>query len=233
MPNKIVIGKTTFRSAYADSNALWKVISSRGEGVYICEIVNEQIVINEKVYDGDYAGVQQSFLEEEIIKRLAIKKLLANSKRNAKKFYDNLNVGDIVHYKNGSGQYVRCRVVSNKKDKELLPFELVGNWRDYDLPKRLCNGSIDYKYYPSQILNKISMRPNASNIWEYSRKGEDPKDLKPIDLNVPEPTEEQAKIASKWVLIEEIQNIISNNNDPDVVLNFISSKLFNRNNHEK
>jgi hypothetical protein len=63
---KIVIGETTFRSSYADSNALWRVIEKKSKDCFLCEIVNEVFELEGKTYNGDYAGVQKAFLKSEI-----------------------------------------------------------------------------------------------------------------------------------------------------------------------
>lgn len=47
-PVKIVIGETTFRSTYADSNALWRVIEKKSKDCFLCEIVNEVFELEEK-----------------------------------------------------------------------------------------------------------------------------------------------------------------------------------------
>jgi len=230
MPTKnirIAAGKTTFRSTYADSNALWKVISSKGKGIYLCEIVNEPIEIDGRTLDGDYAGVQKAFLREEILRSLNWQNLFENIHDESDKFYSNLSVDDIVHYNNGFSQYVRCKVVVEDNEKKLLPVALVGIWREYDLPHRRINGDIQYGYYPKQIMERISMRPNATNIWEFKREGANPANLLPIDLSVDDMTQEQSEIARKWQIVQRINNLTSDysTDNPQDIIDRVKSLL--------
>jgi hypothetical protein len=223
MPTKnirISAGKTTFRSTYADSNALWRVIAPRGKGTYLCEIVNEPIEYDGRILDGDYAGVQKAFLREEILQSLNWQNLFENIHDESDKFYNNLSVDDVIHYNNGFNQYVRCKVVLEDNEKKLLPVALVGGWREYDLPHRRINGEIEYGYNARQINEQVSMRPNATNIWEFNRKGANPADLLPIDLSVPDMTPDQSDIAKKWQTVQKINDLTSDystDNPQDII----------------
>lgn len=141
----------TFRSTYADSNALWKVIKKKSSDVYLCEIANETFEYNGKVFNGDYAGTQKVFLAEEINRAVNFQKVSEEIKQDCDNYYDSLTEGQIVHYHNGFGEYVRCKV---NQDKGLVPFALVGNWRSHDLPKRLADGTVHLPYYCKKIINK-------------------------------------------------------------------------------
>ena len=224
-----------FRSAYADSNALWEVIESRGRGTWLCEIVNEPIEIDGKIYDSDYAGVQKAFLREDILRSVAMANLFETKRQETDDFYANLTVGDIYHYDNGFQNYVRCEVVQEDTEYKLKPIALVGNWRSHDLPRRYRNGDIYYGYYPSKILGKpmsdgkveTTFTPNESCIWECSRKGDDPREMNPLDLSLPDLNPEEQATADKWKLIDTIQRICgeNNHNDPQDVLNEIKALL--------
>ena len=50
-----------FRSTLADGNPLWVVKRSLG-GAWLCEVVDEPIEIDGKVWTGDFAGAEKSFL---------------------------------------------------------------------------------------------------------------------------------------------------------------------------
>jgi hypothetical protein len=226
MPTKnirIVAGKTQFRSTYADSNALWQVIRSQGKGTYLCEIVNEQITIDGRVLDGDYAGVQKAFLREEISRALNFENYWDKVNKQGEEFYNTLGDGQIVHYSHGFGQYIRCRIVSKNNKKSLLPFALVGEWRSLDLPRRMDNGDIQPGYYAEKVQNGELFEARAANIWEYDRKGDDPSDLEPIDLSIPEMTPEEVVVANKWRKIDLIRNIVSNyeESNPETILNSV------------
>lgn len=226
MPTKnirIVAGKTQFRSTYADSNALWQVISSQGKGTYLCEIVNEPIEFDGRVLDGDYAGARKAFLREEITRALRFENYWDSVNKQGEEFYDTLQVGQIVHYSHGFGQYVRCRIMFENKKKVLLPFALVGEWRSFDLPRRMDNGDIQPGYYAEKVRAGELFESRAANIWEYDRNGDDPSGLEPIDLSIPEMTPEQVVVANKWRKIDLIRNIVSNyeESDPETILNSV------------
>lgn len=217
--SKIISGKTTFRSTYADSNALWQVVRSLGKGTYLCEIVNETVEIDGKVYNGDYAGVQKAFLRTEILTSLNFQDFWSNLKNDCEDFYNLLREGQIVHYSNGFGQFIRCEVVRVDDKIQLKSIALVGNWRDFDLPRRYPDGGIEYGYYPKKVMEQEVFRPNASNIWEFKSEGDDPSLLNPIDITVPDMTPEQSHVADLWVRVNRIRGMLENHsNDPQAVL---------------
>ena len=209
----------TFRSSYADSNALWKVIKKKSRDVYLCEIANETFEYDGKVFNGDYAGIQKVFLAEEINRAINFKKVFEKIKQNCDNYYDSLTEGQIVHYHNGFGEYVRCKV---NQDKQLVPFALVGRWRAHDLPKRLADGTVHLSYQCKQILNQKPFKPNASNIFEYpefsDKNNFSPIDAPEVDISIPDQTEKEKQIGNLWTTVFEIQKEISDNRDPKIIL---------------
>jgi hypothetical protein len=129
-------------------------------------------------------------------------------------FYNKtIKVGQVVHYSNGFGQYVRCWVTL---DKYLLPIELVGEWRQYDLPYRYRNGEICLGYHAENIKKGKTFKPHASNLYEFSKDLQaklDPRHLEAISLVVPPMTKEQEEEAGRWQLIETIQKVVGNCRD--------------------
>lgn len=221
MPSKIVSGKTTFRATYADSNALWRVIRSQGKGTYLCEIVAEPIEIDGHVYSGDYVGVQKAFLRTEVLHSLNMQQFWNDIHDDCDKFYDSLRPGQIVHYHNGFGCYVRCEVVLEDQIK-LKQIALVGDWQDYDLPKRLPDGEILYSYHAEKVMNQELFRPNATNLWEFKPEGEDPSKFPVIDLSVPDMTPEQKELADLWSCVNAIRKFLDEHpNDPRSILESI------------
>jgi hypothetical protein len=183
---------TTFRSAYADSNALWKVLSRKGNDVWLCEIQNEPMEIkgfNARVVDSDYAGTQKVFMTKEIARSIGMSNFWASLGDEHDQFYANLPVGATVHYRNHNDSFVRCTVVETDGKKALLPVALVGNWRSCDLPQRQQDGTIYYPYHPKKIMDGETFEPNYSNVWESKPEGPNPMALKPINLEVPPMTE--------------------------------------------
>jgi len=226
---KITPGVTTFRSHYADSNPLWKVLSKRGRDTWLCEIQNEPIEIDGKLYDSDWSGQQKAFLTKEINASIGMSNFFDQLGNEHDRFYASLKPGQTVHYHNGFQSWVRCTVVVKDGQNVLLPIALVGNWSKIDLPKRLQDGSIRLGYHCEKISNGETMTPNASNIVEHTckpRDGVDPSKLAPIDLSVPDMTEEQKITADKWARIKRIKEIASAyQGNPDTILAEIASAL--------
>lgn len=223
--NKVKKG-LRFRKVFADSNALWEVISKKGRKVWLCEIINEPIEINGNKYDGDYAGNQEVFQEEDILHCVQNAKFVEQLCDIHKTFYDALVPGQVVHYDNGHGQFVRCEVVQTAQGNKLQPIELLGKWLSHDLPRRKLDGSIEYSYYVHKIFNKGNdslIEPHASNIYEcngYSKRlwVKDPSTLTPISLAIPEMTEEEKRNAELWKAVFAVEKITRENDNPEDML---------------
>jgi hypothetical protein len=220
---------TTFRSPYADSNPLWTTIKPIGRQAWLCEIVNEKIEIDGKLYDGDYAGIQKSFLNTDIRSALNGQDFWQRVENEHERFYASLTPGQIVHYMNGFDAFVRCEVTA---DYQLKPIALLGKWSEYELPERSPDGQIFWNYYPQRVMDGTTFQPNASNIYEFhvpphrqvKRQGADPRTMTPIDLTVPPMTSEQERVANLWKTVKVIQQQVEGN-DPEVILSKISKLL--------
>ena len=105
----------------------------------------------------------------------------------SQKFYED-NLGKMVHYHDGFGQFIRCEVVRasedvgeegfhnlKKGDLCLKETALVGKWRSYDLHS---DG-----FHMKGCREGRLMRPNLSNVYEFSkdlqRQEEDPRGQEP------------------------------------------------------
>jgi hypothetical protein len=196
---------TTFRSVHADSNALWKVRKVQGKDCWLCEIQNEPIEINGVLHDSDYVGTQRVFLTSQIKASKSSENFFANLGKQHDQFYESLTVGQQVHYMNFRDAFVRCIVIKEEGKNVLKPIALVGNWNDSNLPYRYPNGEIYYPTYAKSVIDGKTMTPNASNIWENGKNGNDPINLPAIDLTVPEMTEQQIIIAKMLKSIKAIQ----------------------------
>lgn len=213
-----------FRCAYADGNCLWTVLKKKAKDVYLCEIVNEPFEYDGKILDSDYAGIQKVFLKKEIEFSLQRSAAIKSNQEEHDKFYKNLEIGSTVHYHNGFGNFVKCKV---NKDHKLVPFALVGGWRDYELPHRSIDGEVIYPYMCKLIINKESFKPNASNIYEFnhfSRKNLDPTNLPEVSIEAPVQTEEEKNNIHLWTTIKDIQKEISGT-DPKLILSNIKKIL--------
>lgn len=130
------------------------------------------------------------------------------------RYISSLRIGDVVHYNDGFNRYVRCVRVEGEKGKRLRPIALVGEWRDYDLPRRNVDGTITRSYMAERIANGEAYEPNYSNIYEASeslrlRATHDPRRLDPIDLSVPDMTPEQERVAALARRLDSIRALVA------------------------
>lgn len=143
-------------------------------------------------------------------------------------YFASLPIGTIVHYDEGFGKFVRCVRVEGAKGNRLKPIALVGNWSEYDLPRRSADGSVRYSSGGRLMEPGFTFEPNYGSIWErydadrraWSMRGLtaegtahlneigrarfaeqryqapfDPTTAEPIDLTLPEPTDEEKAVA--------------------------------------
>lgn len=205
---------TKFRSTYADGNPEWTVVRSRGGNSWDCEIKGDE----------DFKGAKKVFGTEEIEAAVAMAALWSGMKQKHEDYYETLKPGQIVHYHNGFGEYVRCEVVRDDGRNKLKGIALVGAWRTHDLPQRRADGTINLPYNAKKVLEGDLMTPNAGNIWEGSESLQktqpDPRKMQPLDLSVPPLTDTQAVAAEKWATIKLIRASLEGT-DPDTILNTI------------
>lgn len=113
-------------------------------------------------------------------------------------FYGSLVPGQIVHYHNSFGQFVRCEVVAADRIDSvrgneptlhgvaLKPIALVGHvkrgkespwknevggtdgWFEHDLYSRDAGGEVHFGYHARQVFEGKLMQPHASNMYEYA-----------------------------------------------------------------
>ena len=181
-----------FRTLHADSNALWEVKKSRGAGVFTCEIVNEPFEHDGKMYDSDWVGTVKVFAREEIERAIAFEKWQRELHDEHKRYYESLELGQIVHYHHSFGQFIRCEVVIATKivekldhpsiergDKCLQAQALVGDWRSHDLHRN--------SYHVRGVRRGRKLKPNAGHIYENPKatsthQHPDPTELEPLEL---------------------------------------------------
>lgn len=221
---KITIG-TRFRYSYADANPEWEVRKARGGNTWDCVIVDCP----------DYSGTKKVFSAEEIKACLGMQAMWKKVGDESKDFYQRLTAGSIVHYSNGHNCYVRCKV--NDK-KELVPLALVGEWRDYDLPKHDECGNVILGYHAENIKNGKPMTPHASNIYEFQitrkpasqpigfNQSKNPSQMAPISLEPKPMTPEQAANAPYWRQVYHIQSLTNaDRQNPKAVVDSIRKYL--------
>lgn len=207
MSFNITIG-TRFRAAHADSSEWWVVTGSRGKLVWEAEIPA----------GSEWAGAKRVYDEDEILTSLRREAAFRQYDLEKDGWWNEQELGSILHYDNGFEQYVRGVVVEHNGERKLRPIALVGKWSDRDLPHRLPNGEVRYPYHANKIVNgglDAAWRPNV--IFEqkdatgaYNRPVIDPRVLKPIDLSLGEVTAEEAETIRlekfRERLLQELRN---------------------------
>jgi hypothetical protein len=207
----------TFNYGVADANALWEVLNFVSYGhlpdgshdpIWQCGCI-------EVGYEG-----HDVFRESKIISLANAKKALKEMILSNTVYYKSLRVGDILHYHNGFGQFVRCEVVDEEGSHVLKRNGLVGSWRNHDLPSRTRTGDIQTPHC-SRI--GTTFKPNYSTIYESPKyagdKDVNPQELELIDLSVPEMTDAAKAIAESWVAVESVRKLLSiSNHNPILIL---------------
>jgi len=144
----------------------------RADGYAMYMVTCEQPLRVAHVDIGDAYSVEGSLIRG---LRLATVRAMVESDRaahrhveEARAVYDEFDLGQIVHYHNGFGQFVRCEVVdapdddacmhAKKGERCLKELALVGNWREYDLRSD--------SYHMQGCLEGRLFKPHSSNIYE-------------------------------------------------------------------
>ena len=112
----------TFRSVVADTNALWQVrdlVSFGADDTGINDPIWQCGCIEEGYETHDV------FRESKILLLANTKKAIAEMLSTNDAFYKSLNIGDVVHYHNGFGAFVRCEVVDEEGSHVLKRIGLV------------------------------------------------------------------------------------------------------------
>jgi len=165
-----------FRSAIADTMALFEVTGRQGRGAWRCVVVNEPWEMDGKTYPSDYAGTTRVFLTEEIVRHVAWEQYAKKCRDAHEAYYASLTVGQIVHYMNTRKEFVRCEVVEKDGKHVLKAIALVGDW--YDIG-----------YQEKKIRSGETFTPNYTCIYESpacnrERCAIDPTTAEPIDIGL-------------------------------------------------
>ena len=209
---------TKFRSSYKDSNPEWKVIGSRGKGAWDCVITEESL---------DWAGARKVFGTEEIERSLAFDRAFSRMVSSADKWWSERKLGEVLHYHNGFGEYVRGVVINSNGINKLLPTAMVGNWPSRDLPRRNEDGSVTYGYHVKKVRfpdGNSAWQPNTGCIWEHEsfvgnpRFNTDPTTMPEIDLSDPPMFIGEAAVKARLLQMgKEITEIIAANRETPAV----------------
>jgi len=194
-----------FRNPYADGNPEWTVMRSRGRdsGAWDCKIVD----------DLDSQGTVKVFDSQEILAAIRWAAASHVMERDHDAFYAGLTSGQVVHYHDGFGQFIRCEAVPDGNSHTLLPVALVGKWREHDYrPHVTRTGDVTYSHHVKCIREGKTFTPHFSNNYEASehlqRSQMDPRDLETLDISPPKPDPKNADAQAAWRLLETIGSTI-------------------------
>lgn len=183
---KVTIG-TTFFFHHADSRPEWKVTKKRGVDTFEATIISE-----------DWQGTTKVFGVEEIISAINADNFWESFADENQRWWAERKIGEIVHYHNGFGEFVRGEIIETPEGMKMKPTALVGNWREGDLPHYDRYGNLCEGYHAREIREGKVFQPNASNMWEsptFSRRNDiDPTVLPAISLEVKGMSSEQKEI---------------------------------------
>ncbi len=196
---KIEVGKTTFYATLADSRSLYTVMKSRGGDTYDCEVKAHP----EHGTQIDWLGHKKVFGGEEIRSSIAHDRALDSLFASADNFWASRRIGEVLHYHDSFGRYVRGIVVDTPKGKQMRATALVGNWTGHDLPKRGPDGEVRVPYQVKKIREGDTWAPNESCVYEaeaFSRKRDlpDPRKMPALDISDPAPLEGEAAEAARY-----------------------------------
>ena len=219
---KIVIGQTTFHSVIADCKCAFLVIGKQGTRGYRCKVTS----------NGEYKGEIRLFTSLEVTQKIILEAFFETRATETADFFAGLKVGDVVHYNNGFGCFVRCKVVLKDGQKVLSPIALVGNWSGRDLPYRRDNGSVYLPYHAQKVLNGGGeWQPSDTAVYEspnYHKthsRDPDPRNLPAINLTLPEPTPEEARTQALNKAIEAVAEMAKTGESPEATLLMLRSQI--------
>lgn len=214
---------TKFFAAHKDSKPEWEVYLTANDYAE-CYVISD-----------DWKGASRVFTKDEIREAIHRERAYDRLHLSQEGYWDRQHVGDILHYHNSFGKFVRLEVVLDREGKKSgKPIALVGKWDRNDLPRRNPDGEIYYPYNPGQIVTGELHRYPVDSMWEgglsdhYRNLHDDPTDLVAIDLTVPDMTPAQQEEARLVRLLHEISHIIQEghlNRTPSVALDRIRAIL--------
>jgi hypothetical protein len=178
------------------------------DGYAYYRVVKDRPLMLEHIPFGDGYAIPAAHLKgltvADVVKQLSASKFWKKHMDENDRFYDNLKVGQIVHYHNGFKQYVRCRAIETDGTKKLLATALVGNWSDYDLPGRYSDGTECIPTWAKWVKEGHIFDPNVSCIYEGNPSGPDPATMPELSLEVPPMTQEQKYYREAYTALKKI-----------------------------
>jgi len=239
---RVLVGMR-FRKVLADSNALFEVKDKYDGRTWVVEVVPDPYEYTRPdgtidTFEGDWVGRQDVMTSSQILTAVNYERRLTARFDSQADWFDGLEIGEVVHYDNGFGNFVRCRVVmgttenvggvnpaENVGRKVLQPIALVGAWRSHDLPKRDRYGDVRLGHHADKIVNENgAWRPSDTCVFEcdaYSQnkrdKLTDPNLLNPLDLTPPPHSFTESCEAPLWAAIRDVQAATNGTNPQEIL----------------
>jgi hypothetical protein len=214
---------TKFFAAHKDSAPEWEVYEIASDYAE-CHVISP-----------DWKGETRVFTKDEIRASIHRDRVFDRMNLSQDAFWNRQHVGDILHYHNSFGKFVRLEVVLDADGKKSgKPIALVGKWSNTDLPRRNPVGEIYYPHSAKSVVSGELHRYPIDSIWEgclsdhYRNLHGDPTDMVAIDLSVDDMTPAQQEEARLYRLLNEIGQIIQDghtNRTPSVALDRIRAIL--------
>jgi hypothetical protein len=189
---------------YADGYAMYEIVGQKGKNFEIAW-----------VDDGGDAWVLPAWGKKTTISGTSARSFVERKDAMARLFgaaddwWEAQQVGSILHYHNGFGQWIRGKVVEREGKKQLKPEAMVGKWDQRDLWSRRDDGTIAYGYHVEGILSDKVWQPHVSNMYEGECKtAGNPTILPPIDLTIPELNPAEQELAGLVQLSNQVQSLL-------------------------
>jgi hypothetical protein len=215
---------TKFFAAHKDSTPEWEVLLITESGYAECVVISP-----------DWKGETRVYTKDEISAVIWRGRAFDRMNLSQNGYWERQHVGDIIHYHNSFGKFVRLEVVLDGEGKKSgKPIALVGKWDRSDLPRRNPDGEIYYPHSAKSVVTGELHRYPMDSMWEgglsdhYRNLHGDPTDMVAIDLTVDDMTPAQQEEARLTLLLKEISEIIQDgrmNRTPSIALDRIRAIL--------
>lgn len=163
----------TFSDSHADGMFKFEVVEVQGK--FVLAVMED---------NPDWGPVEKAFTVKAAEGLIGWQRTIDASRQQHNDFWANVQVGRVIHYHNGFGEYVRGVVIERDGKRQLDPVALVGDWKNH------------WEYHWAKLLRRDgAWQPSSTCVYEAPdfvgprgpNAGVDPTTLAPLDFT------EQAK----------------------------------------
>jgi hypothetical protein len=158
----------TFAADYCDGRYRWTVD----------EVIDGRVVLaSSEEATRDWGIGQKAYTVEDVGTSMKLDDFWEQHRRVHDSFWDNVQVGAMIHYHNGFGEWVRGTVIERDGKKLLDPTAMVGDWTHH------------WEYHWAKLVRGDgAWQPSVSNIYESGQwsRGDthgDPTTMEPLDFS--------------------------------------------------